>query len=143
MVKFIGLKSVSLNTLRITHFYFVISSSKYASTELYPKIFINQASGRSNKNLNVMYYWNEVRSEHTLWAYSHLGFFSFYHIATKISAIWLAMRASIFAVSAQGAQYDRIALQSEYEEKIQNDLFTKPVNWNKINWNNMFSFESQ
>ena len=50
-----------------------------------------------------------------------------YHIATKISAIWLATMTSIFAVSAQGAQYENIALQCKYEKKIQNGLFTKPA----------------
>ena len=50
-----------------------------------------------------------------------------YHIATKISAIWFAMRTSIFAVSMRGAQYDNIALQGKYEKKIQNGWFTKPA----------------
>ena len=42
----------------------------------------------------------------------------YYHIATKISAIWLATRNLIFTVSVQGAQYDNIALQGKYEKKF-------------------------
>ena len=46
---------------------------------------------------------------------------------TKISAIWLAKRSSIFAASVQGAQYDSIALQCKYEKNIQNAWLTKPA----------------
>ena len=62
-----------------------------------------------------------------------------YHIATKISAIWFAMRTSIFAVSMRGAQYDNIALQGKYEKKNSKWLVHKARQ--KIN--DMFSFELQ
>ena len=50
-----------------------------------------------------------------------------YHIATKISSIWLTTRTSIFTVSVQGAQYDNIAVQCKYEKEIQNGRFIKPT----------------
>ena len=54
---------------------------------------------------------------------------SFYHIATKISAMWLAARTSIFTVSVQRAQYDNIALQWKYEKKLKMaDLQSPPEN---------------
>ena len=54
---------------------------------------------------------------------------SFYHIATKISAMWLATRTSIFTVSVQRAKYDNIALQCKYEKKLKMaDLKSPPEN---------------
>ena len=50
----------------------------------------------------------------------------YYHIATKISSIYLPTRTPIFAVSVQWPRYDNIALQCKYEKKIQNGWFTKP-----------------
>ena len=53
-----------------------------------------------------------------------------YHIATKISAIWLATRMSIFTVSVQGAQYEKYCTAVQiWEKKTQNVWFTKPA-WN-------------
>ena len=55
-----------------------------------------------------------------------------YHIATKISAIWLAARTSIIAVSVEGAQYDNIALQCKYEKKFKMaDSQSSPENQQK------------
>ena len=84
----------------------------------------------------------DVPAQSVVLHYSHYPYYiKFYHIATKISALWLATRKSICAVSVQGARCDNIALQYKYDKKNSKWLIHKACQ--KISWNNMFSFKSQ
>lgn len=89
MMKFTGLNSVSWSTLWKMHVYFVIiCSSKMWFHWITPQNFY-QAFGRSNKNLDIVFYCNKKRSEHTVWTYVHLVLFSLnFTKKSFVSVLW-------------------------------------------------------